>query len=99
MLQTFRPDNDRVDRFRADLDALIEAMQVYVDCHVAPVWGTPAKLIKSKDFVKNAWAIVFLDSADQEGALAYHDLTPKDFLPVSKPVSYTHLTLPTICSV
>src|SRR5437868_490599 len=67
-----------------DLDALIAAMQVYVDSHVAPVWGTPAKLIKSKDFVKKAWAIVFLDTADQEGALAYHDLTPKDFLPVSK---------------
>ena len=73
-----------MNEWGVDLDALIAAMQVYVDCHVAPVWGTPAKLIKSKDFVKKAWAIVFLDTADQEGALAYHDLTPKDFLPVSK---------------
>ncbi len=66
-----------------DFDALIEAMQEYVDAHVAPVWGTPAKLVKTKDFQKGAWAIVFLDDADQPGALAYHDLTP-DGLPVSK---------------
>ena len=51
--------------------------------HVAPVWGTPAKLIKSTDFVKDAWAMVFLDDADEPGALAYHDLTP-DGLPLSK---------------
>lgn len=66
-----------------DLDDLIEAMQSYMDNHVTPVWGTPAKLVKSNDFIKGAWAIVFLDDADQPGALAYHDLTP-DGLPVSK---------------
>jgi hypothetical protein len=66
-----------------DLDALIAAMQAFVDQHVAPVWGTPAKLIKSTGFVKGAWAMVFLDNADQPGALAYHDLTP-DGLPQSK---------------
>ncbi|WP_372522496.1 hypothetical protein [Sulfuricaulis sp.] len=66
-----------------DFDALIAALQVYVDKFVAPVWGTPAKLIKSKGFVKGAWAMVFLDNADQPGALAYHDLTP-DGLPQSK---------------
>ncbi len=66
-----------------NFDALIAAMQVFVDRHVAPVWGTPAKLIKSKGFVKGAWAMVFLDNADQPGALAYHDLTP-DGLPQSK---------------
>ena len=66
-----------------DLDALIAAMQVYVDKHVVPVWSTPAKLIKSTDFVKGAWGIVFLDDADQPGALAYHDLTP-DGWPLSK---------------
>jgi hypothetical protein len=66
-----------------DLDALIAAMQAFVNQHVAPVWGTPAKLIKSAGFVKDAWAMVFLDNADQPGALAYHDLTP-DGLPQSK---------------
>src|SRR5712692_6473529 len=66
-----------------DLNALIAAMQAYVDQQVAPVWGTPAKLIKSSDFVKDAWAVVFLDDADQPGALAYHELTPSG-LPLSK---------------
>jgi hypothetical protein len=66
-----------------DFDALIAAMQVFVDQHVAPVWATPAKLIRSTGFVKGAWAMVFLDNADQPGALAYHDLTP-DGLPQSK---------------
>lgn len=66
-----------------DFDKLIVALQAYVDRHVAPVWGTPAKLIKTKEFVKNAWAIVFLDDADAPGALAYHELTPDGF-PLSK---------------
>ena len=66
-----------------DFDRLIAAMQKYVDAHIAPVWGTPAKLIKTKGFKRGAWAIVFLDNADQPGALAYHDLTP-DGLPISK---------------
>jgi hypothetical protein len=64
-------------------DALIAAMQAYVDQHVAPVWGTPAKLVKKTGFVKDAWAMVFLDDADEAGALAYHDLTPEG-LPLSK---------------
>jgi hypothetical protein len=66
-----------------DFDKLIAAMQEYVDKHVAPVWGTPAKLVKSKDFIKDAWAVVFLDDADEPNALAYHDLTPSG-LPLSK---------------
>lgn len=66
-----------------ELDALIEAMQDYVTSCVAPVWGTPAKLVKTTDFQAGAWAMVFLDNADQPGALAYHDLTPDD-LPVAK---------------
>jgi hypothetical protein len=66
-----------------DFDALIKAMQVYVDNYVAPVWGTPAKLVKTRGFRKGAWAMVFLDNADSPGALAYHDLTP-DGLPESK---------------
>ena len=66
-----------------DVDALIDAMQEYVDACVAPIWGTPAKLVKSTGFVKGAWAMVFLDDADAPGALAYHDLTPDGF-PQSK---------------
>ena len=66
-----------------DFDALIAAMQAFVDQYVAPVWGTPAKLIRSTGYKKDAWAMVFLDNADQPGALAYHDLTP-DGMPQSK---------------
>lgn len=66
-----------------DLDALIAAMQAYVNNNVVPVWGTPAHLIKTSDFQAGAWAMVFLDNADQAGALAYHDLTP-DGLPQAK---------------
>ena len=66
-----------------DFDALIAAMQTYVSTYVAPVWAAPAKLIKTKNFRANDWAMVFLDDADQPGALAYHDLTP-DGLPLAK---------------
>jgi hypothetical protein len=66
-----------------DLDKLIAALQLQLDRDFVPRWGTPAKLVKGKDFVKGSWAIVFLDDADQPGALAYHDLTP-DGLPLSK---------------
>jgi hypothetical protein len=66
-----------------DFDALIAAMQDYISNSIVPVWGTPATLVKTTDFQPGAWAIVFLDDADQPGALAYHDLTP-DGLPESK---------------
>jgi hypothetical protein len=66
-----------------DLDALIAAMQAFIDDDVAPVWGTPAKLVKSTGFIPGHWAMVFLDNADEPGALAYHDLTP-DGLPEAK---------------
>ena len=66
-----------------NLDKLIAAMQVYIDKFIVPVWATPAKLVKSKDFLAGAWALVFLDDADEPDALAYHELTP-DGLPISK---------------
>jgi hypothetical protein len=66
-----------------DFDALIAAMQIFVDKHVAPVWGTRAKLVKSKGLVPGKWAMVFLDHADHAHSLAYHDLTP-DGLPLSR---------------
>ena len=75
--------NNATTPLGVNFDSLIAAMQVYVDKHVAPVWGTPAKLTKTTGFLPNAWAVVFLDNADQPGALAYHDLTP-DGLPLSK---------------
>ena len=66
-----------------DLDKLIPALQKFVDTCVAPAWGTPVKLVRATGFLPGAWAVVFLDTADAPGALAYHDLTP-DGLPLSK---------------
>ena len=66
-----------------DFAALIAAMQKFVDRHLAPVWGTPAKLVKSSGFQKGAWAMVFLDSQDDASLEGYHDLTPEG-LPMSK---------------
>lgn len=66
-----------------DFGALVSALQKFVDQYFAPIWGTHAKLVQAPDFVAGAWAIVFLDDADVQGALGYHDLTP-DGLPLSK---------------
>src|SRR5437879_4133125 len=44
--------NKAVTPLGVDFDDLIQAMQAYVDKYVAPVWGTPAKLIKSTGFVE-----------------------------------------------
>ncbi len=66
-----------------DLDAFTAALQKFVTDCVVPVWGTPARLVRTNGFKKGAWALVFLDTADAPGALAYHDLTPDGF-PLSK---------------
>ena len=60
-------------------DALIASLQRYVDECVAPVWGTPARLVKSRGFVKGAWAMVFQDRARDKGTEGIHDLTPDGF--------------------
>jgi hypothetical protein len=60
-----------------------KTQQAYVVNSVAPVWGTPANLVKTTDFQPGAWAMVFLDNADQAGELAVHDLTP-DGLPQAR---------------
>lgn len=52
--------NKAITPLGVEFNALIAALQVYVDKHVAPVWGTPAKLIKTQGFRKGAWAMVFL---------------------------------------
>jgi hypothetical protein len=58
------------------LAEFVRALQEYVDRHVAPVWGTPAKVIHARGFKKKAWALVFLDDADRAKPIALHDLTP-----------------------
>jgi hypothetical protein len=81
-----------------DLDKLIVALQVYVDKYVSPIWGTYCKLVKTTGLKAGAWAIVFLDNADQPGALAYHDLTP-DGWPISKVFVKTTLANGSLVSV
>ena len=66
-----------------DFDKLIAALQKFADTCFTPVWGTPARLVKSSKFTPANWAIVFLDNADAANALGYHDLT-KSGLPLSK---------------
>ena len=66
-----------------DFGVFVAAMQKFVDDHLAPVWGTPAKLVKSTGFLKGAWAMVFLDSTSDADLEGYHDVTPEG-LPMSK---------------
>ena len=66
-----------------DFGRLITVLQKFVDQYFVPVWGTPARLVRTTGFRKGAWALVFLDRADVANALGYHDLTP-DGLPLSK---------------
>ena len=66
-----------------DFARLIAALQTFVDDHLTPVWGTPARLRRSTGFVKGAWALAILDDADVADALGYHDLTPEG-LPLAK---------------
>ncbi len=81
-----------------DFGALVAAMQVFVDEHVAPVWGTPAKLVKARDLKPGKWAMVFVDHADHAHALARHDLTP-DGLPLARVFVKTTLANNNLVSV
>ena len=65
------------------MDRLLVTLQKFLDTIFVPVWGTPARLVRTTGFRKGAWALAFLDDADVANALGYHDLTP-DGLPFSK---------------
>jgi hypothetical protein len=47
-----------------DFDDLIAALQVFVDEHVAPVWGTRAKLVKTRGFVRGCSLITMSRPTD-----------------------------------
>jgi hypothetical protein len=66
-----------------DFDALIAALQKYVDEHFAPVWGTPAKLVQATKPIPKAWTMIFVDDPDRAESLGYHKLTKRG-LPVTK---------------
>src|SRR5437016_2219959 len=66
-----------------DFDRMLAVLQKFLDTIFVPVWGTPARLVKTAGFRKGAWALACLDDADVANALGYHDLTPDGF-PFSK---------------
>jgi hypothetical protein len=65
---------------------LIAALDEYANAIFAPVWGTPAKIIDGgtgTHIPTGCWGMLFLDDADEPGALGYHALTSEG-LPLSK---------------
>lgn len=76
-----------INKAKTDLgvpfDKLTAALQKCYDTHFLPVWGYPVTLYNTTKPAKGDWQFYYLDTADQAGALGYHDLTDK-FQPVSK---------------
>ena len=74
-----RPTIACIDHSRAlarkEFDGLVEALQLYVDQYVVPVWGTACELKPADGYLDDAWALIFLDDADHL-PFARHDLTP-----------------------
>lgn len=69
-----------------NFDALTAALQKCYDQFFAPVWGYPVELYNvpaGGEAQPNEWQFLYLDTADQAGALGYHDLTVNG-QPVSK---------------
>jgi hypothetical protein len=66
-----------------DFGKLVSALQKYLDDYFVPIWGTPAKITKASAPQPGTWTMVFLDDADQAGALGYHELDLNG-LPLSK---------------
>src|SRR5690349_20683093 len=75
--------NEATVDLEVDFDDLIAALQKFVDRDFAPIWGTPAKLVKAKKEIAGAWTMIFLDNADKARSLGHHKLT-KDNLPSAK---------------
>ncbi|MGZ5874028.1 MAG: hypothetical protein ACXWKP_18155 [Bradyrhizobium sp.] len=65
------------------LAQLTAALQKCYDEHFLPVWGYPVKLYNTDKPKPSDWQFIYFDTADQAGALGYHDLTEKG-QPISK---------------
>lgn len=63
------------------LAQMIIALQAYVDQHLGPVWGVACTLTETQGPVAGTWGLLFADTSDSPGALAYHT---DDGLPLSK---------------
>lgn len=78
--------NEATADLGVDWDQLIAALDVYTNTIFAPVWGTPARIVKggaTRAVPAGSWGLVFMDDPDRPGFLGYHDLTP-DGLPLAK---------------
>jgi len=76
-----------------DVQKMVDAIQVQIDRDWTPAWGIPAKLNVVPHGQKPPsamwWQTIF-DTADQAGALGYHDLTSAG-LPIGKVFAKTTL--------
>src|SRR5262249_6943586 len=55
---------------------LLATLAQYANTHLAAGWGVGCELVPALTIPAGAWGLVFTDTADQAGALGYHDLTP-----------------------
>jgi hypothetical protein len=65
------------------LARLTAALQKCYDKYFLPVWGYPVKLYNTNEAKPSDWQFIYFDTADQAGALGYHDLT-ENGQPISK---------------
>jgi hypothetical protein len=64
-------------------DKLTATLQACYDTYFVPVWGYPLKLYNTDSPQPSDWQFLYLDDADQAGALGYHELT-EGGQPISK---------------
>lgn len=78
--------NESTEATDAEAQQVMAALQTQIDRDFGPVWGIGCQLhFVAKGGKPNAahWWLVLLDTADQAGALGYHDLTDGG-LPIGK---------------
>ena len=80
------------------LDRLTAALQHCFDQYFLPVWGYPVRLYTATAPKPSDWQLVYFDTADQAGALGYHELT-RDGQPVAKIFVETTLAVKELVSV
>jgi len=66
-----------------ELNALIAALNSFVNGPFAAVWGTPANIVIASIIAQGEWGLVLLDDADAANALGYHDVN-SDGMPLAK---------------
>jgi hypothetical protein len=69
----------------ADVQPVVDALQIQVHQHFAPAWGVDADLTfyPNNNPPATSWQLIILDASDQAGALGYHDVTSQG-LPLGK---------------